>query len=121
MAMERMGATRRSRANTRRTLAAKKEYETLRVKLNSPKNKVERGELHMNELDDKLLTYLFILVTKLLREAIEALSCIFYVKDARYKPPFFESLNCVYSPFYTANMSPFRYRSKSLFRCSEAS
>jgi hypothetical protein len=32
-----MGATRRSRANTRRTLAAKKEYETLGVKLDSQK------------------------------------------------------------------------------------
>jgi|GEM_PF-540402 hypothetical protein len=50
----------------------------------------------MNELEDKLLTYLYIIVfTKLLREAIEALPCIFYVKDARYKPAFFESLNCV--------------------------
>lgn len=50
----------------------------------------------MNELEDKLLTYMYIIVfTKLLREAIEALSRIFYVKDARYKPAFFESLNCI--------------------------
>jgi len=50
----------------------------------------------MNELEDKLLTYLYIIVfTKLLREAIEALPCIFYVKDARYEPAFVESLNCV--------------------------
>ena len=90
-----MGALRRSRAHTRRTLAAKKKYETLGVKPNSPKNKAKQGELHMNELDDKLLTYLYIIVTKLLSEAIEALPCIFYVKDARYKPPLFESFNCV--------------------------
>ena len=96
MAMKRMGATRRSRANTRRTLAAKKEYETLGGKLDSPKNKEKPGELHMNELEDKLLTYLYIVVfTKLLRKAIEALPCIFYVKDARYKPALLESLNCV--------------------------
>ena len=50
----------------------------------------------MNELEDKLLTYLYIVVlTKLLREAIEALPCIFYMKDARYKPALLESLNCV--------------------------
>ena len=50
----------------------------------------------MSELEDELLTYLYIIVfAKLLREAIEALSCIFYVKDARYKPPLFESLNRV--------------------------
>jgi hypothetical protein len=66
------------------------------VKLNSPKNKAKPGELHMNELEDKLLTYLYIIVfTKLLREAIEALPCICYVKDARYKPALLESLNCV--------------------------
>ena len=45
----------------------------------------------MNELEDKLLTYLYIIVfTKLLREAIEALPCIFYEKAARYKPNLFE-------------------------------
>ncbi len=66
------------------------------VKPNLPNYEGKPGELHTNELEDKLLTYLyFIVFTELLRETIEALACIFYVKDARYKPPLFESLNCI--------------------------
>ena len=54
----------------------------------------------MNELDDKLLTYLLIILTKLLREAIEALPCIFYVKDARYKPPSLSRLTAYLTVLY---------------------
>jgi len=88
---------------------------------NETQKKQKSGELHVNELEEKALTYRYIVVfhqtiSRGDKGFVVRLLCERFALQIRL----LSSVSLRILPFDTASTFPFRYRSTSLFRCSLA-